>query len=127
MMGRASSNLAVPAQSGDNMGRYRNTGAKFTRADGTIIHRGVSFVPTVEELRARKYKLVLVEGLPFVEAPADPAPEYTPEAPTEEVIESPGPVADRAVVEQYHVGRGWYEVPGTPRKVRFDEASRLLA
>ncbi len=39
------------------MQAYRNTGAAFTRADGSRWKRGEVNVPTAEELRRRAYKL----------------------------------------------------------------------
>ena len=100
--------------------KYRNKGAPIRRADGTVIYRGVSFIPTAEELRTRAYKLVRVS-----DTGADPVPEGPAPVAEEVIEESPAPL-DHPDVEQYHVGRGWYDIPGTDRKLRRDEAVRAL-
>lgn len=80
------------------MERYRNTGARFRREDGTIWERGAVFVPTPREIARRRYKLRRVDVLP-------------PEA---------------MDVEALHVGGGWYSVGGVKVKGR-DAAAEALA
>ena len=53
-----------------------------------------------------------------------PAPEPEPVAAEEEATEESD---EDALLEQYHTGHGWYELPGHESKVRREEALLLLS
>ena len=72
------------------MSIYRNRGAQWRRADGTLIERGAEFVPTEEERLRKAHKLEYVR----------PNNEASSAAPV------------RADVEDYAQGGGWYLIEG---------------
>jgi hypothetical protein len=88
---------------------YRNTGAPWTRDDGTRVERGAEFCPGADELLRRAYKLV------YVRACEDDCPDL-----------AAAPVAGRNL-DDYAVGGGWYLIDGEKVQGRDAAAARLEA
>lgn len=82
--------------------RYVNTGAPFTRADGSRWESGATHIPTVHELRARAYKLKLApvaRGEPRAAAPVEASVPTPPVSAPGEAV----PPASPAVPETWHM------------------------